>query len=68
MKRRVQKERAVREDQDPEILAAWNKLNVEKMFAEFTSRPIRSTVNEMAENYMAMEHEKLMSKREKARR
>ena len=35
---------------------------------EFNARPTRSTVNEMAEDYMQMEHEKKMSKRDKARK
>ena len=68
MKRRKQKERVVREDQDPEIQAAWAKMNVEMMFQEFQNRPVRSTVNEMADDFMAMHHEKMMSKRDKARR
>lgn len=68
MKRTALKERVVREDQDPEIQQAWEKMNVDKLFSEFTSRPIRSSVNDMAENYMAMAHEKRMSARDKARR
>lgn len=43
-------------------------MNVELLFQEFQNRPIRSTVNEMADDFMAMHHEKLMSKRDKARR
>ena len=58
----------MREDQDPEIMEAWSKMNVDKLFSEFTSRPIRSSVNDMAENFMAMAHEKKMSARDKARR
>ena len=58
----------VREEQDPEIQQAWEKMNVERLFQEFTSRPIRSSVNEMADNYMAMDSEKRMSARDKARR
>ena len=68
MKKTAQKERVVREDQDPEIMEAWAKMNVDKLFSEFTSRPIRSSVNDMAENYMAMDMEKRMTSRDKARR
>lgn len=68
MKKQNQKERVVREEQDPDIMEAWSKMNVDKLFQEFTSRPIRSSVNEMAENYMSMDHEKRMSARDKARR
>jgi hypothetical protein len=68
MKKTAQKERVVREDQDPEIMEAWAKMNVDKLFAEFTGRPIRSSVNDMAENYMAMDMEKKMTSRDKARR
>jgi hypothetical protein len=42
----------VREDQDPEIQAAFKKLNIDKLFMEFNARPMRSTVNEMAEDFM----------------
>ena len=34
---------------------------------EFQGRPTRSTVNEMAEDYLAMDHEKKMTKRDRAR-
>ena len=43
-------------------------MNVELLYQQFQSRPIRSSVNEMAEDFMAMKHEKMMSKREKSRR
>ena len=49
-------------------MEAWAKMNVDKLFSEFTSRPIRSSVNDMAENYMAMDMEKRMTSRDKARR
>lgn len=49
-------------------MEAWKKINVDRLFQEFTGRPIRSTVNEMADNFMAMDHEKRMSARDKARR
>jgi hypothetical protein len=67
MKRATQKERVVREDQDPAIKEAFEKLNIERLFMEFQGRPLRSTVNEMAEDFMAMDHEKKMSKRDRAR-
>jgi hypothetical protein len=35
---------------------------------EFNARPIRSSVNEMAEDFLQMEHERKMSKRDKARK
>ena len=68
MKKTQQQERVVREDQDPEIQAAFQKLNIDKLFMEFTARPIRSSVNEMAEDFLQMEHERKMSKRDKARK
>ena len=68
MKKTQQKERVVREDQDPEIQAAFKKLNIDKLFMEFNARPMRSSVNEMAEDFMQMEHERKMSRRDKARK
>lgn len=67
MKKATQKERVVREEQDPEFKEAFEALNIERLFMEFQGRPTRSTVNEMAEDYMAMDHEKKMSKRDRAR-
>ena len=43
-------------------------MNIERMFNEFQERPIRSGVSEMAEEYMQMEHEKRMTRRDKARK
>ena len=68
MKQESQRERVIREEQDPEIKEAFQKLNIDRLFAEFTNRPIRSSVNDMAEGFMEMEHEKKMTARDKARK
>ena len=68
MRKAYRKERTIREDQDPEFKEAFKKLNIERLFAEFTARPKRSTVNEMAEEFMQMDVEKKMSRRDKARK
>lgn len=68
LKRKAKKERTIREEQDPDIQAAFRKLNMDRLFQEFTQRPTRSSVTEMAEDFMQMEHEKKMSKREKSRK
>ena len=43
-------------------------MNIDRLFNEFTNRPIRTSVSEMAEDFMQMEMEKRMTKRDKARR
>ena len=62
-----QKERVIREEQDPEIQEAFNKVDIDRLFHEFNKRPMRQTPDEMAEDFMQMEHERKMSKRDKAR-
>ena len=57
MKKAKKQERVIREEQDPEIKEAWSKMNVERLFAEFEMRPIRSTVNEMAESFRETKYE-----------
>ena len=42
MKRRASQERTVRETVDPEFEAAFKKLNLNRLFAEFNARPMRS--------------------------
>ena len=43
-------------------------MNIDLMFKDFQARPIRSTVNEMAEEFMMTKMEKAMSKKDRARR
>ena len=68
LKRKAKRERTIREDQDPDIQAAFRKLNIDRLFKEFTDRPTRTSVTDMAEDFMQMDHEKRMSKRDKARK
>ena len=41
MKRQRKQERVVREEQDPEFQEAFRKLNIDRLFAEFSARPMR---------------------------
>ena len=41
---------------------------MERLFDEFQERPVRTGVSEMADDFMRMEHEKRMSRRERARK
>ena len=41
---------------------------MDRLFHEFNKRPMRQTPDELAENLMPMEHERRMTKRDKARR
>jgi hypothetical protein len=52
MKKAKQKERVVREDQDPDILREFQKINIDRLFAEFNARPMRQSPGEMGEDFM----------------
>jgi hypothetical protein len=52
MKRRAAQEKTVRETVDPEFEAAFKKLNLNRLFAEFNARPMRSAPEELHENLM----------------
>ena len=41
------KETTVRDRVDPEFEAAFRKLNLNRLFAEFSARPMRSTPEEL---------------------
>lgn len=67
MKKASQAERAIREEQDPTFKQAFDKLNIDRLFQEFSARPLRSNPDELGEDLMQMQHEKKMSRRDKAR-
>lgn len=67
MKRAHRAERAVREEQDPDFKEAFNKLNIDRLFAEFNARPMRQSPSDLSENLGQMQHERKMSARDKAR-
>lgn len=67
MKRAHRAERAVREEQDPEFKEAFKELNIERLFAEFNARPMRTSPSDLAENLGQMQQERKMSARDKAR-
>jgi hypothetical protein len=67
MKRRASQEKTVRETVDPEFEAAFKKLNLNRLFAEFNARPMRSQPDELHEQVMIPIAKQKMSKRDMAR-
>jgi DnaJ-class molecular chaperone len=61
------KETKVRETIDPEFEAAFRKLNINRQFAEFMARPMRSAPEELSESLMQPVQRLKMSKRDIAR-
>jgi len=67
MKKRAAQEKTVRETVDPEFEAAFKKLNLNRLFAEFNARPMRSQPEELHENVMIPVARQKMNKRDLAR-
>ena len=57
----------MRESVDPEFEAAFRKLNLSRLFAEFNARPMRSQPEELHEQIMQPVMRLKMSRRDKAR-
>lgn len=67
MKKQASKEKTIREQVDPEFEEAFRKLNLNRLYAEFTARPIRSSPDELHEQIMRPTHKLKMNKRDLAR-
>lgn len=68
MRRAKQKERVVREHQDPEFEEALRKVDLNRFMYDFEKRPMRSDPDELAENLCVPDMDRKMSKRDKFRR
>eukprot|EP00347_Sterkiella_histriomuscorum_P009334 403341609 len=67
MKKNAQSQKTVRDTIDPEFEEAFKKLNLNRLFKEFQARPLRSSPDELHENFMQPVQMQKMSKRDKAR-
>ena len=52
MKKQAAKEKTIREEIDPEFVEAFKKLNLNKLYDEFLSRPIRNQPEELHDQIM----------------